>query len=103
MIDKIHTMKRSKLFLIVTTIILTVIGVAAAKRFTGTTRYYLTSHGAFCVPDPAILCRFYVHGSFICRTNLSGPSRPLFTVGPSGVIGSSNRCTNILFYSSTGE
>ena len=96
-------MKRSKIFLGLTTAILAVVGVAAAKRFNGTVRYYLTSAEAYCKASPAELCKFVSGGSFICHTTVSGTSVQLFTKGPAGVVGATNKCSTLLSYNESGE
>jgi len=85
-----------------TTAILAVVGLAATKRFAGTIRYYITSKGLYCAADPGIQCVYIYNGINTCQTSLS--SRPtLYTIGPSGIKGTTSKCTNALTYDATGE
>ena len=95
-------MKRSKIFLGLTTAILSVIGVAAAKRFAGTTRFYVTTNEGYCASRSSILCIFKSDGSHVGVTVISGTIFPLFTKGPAGVL-TANNCRNLLRYDQTGE
>jgi len=94
-------MKRSNIFLGVITAILSVVGVAAAKRFTGTVRYYVTTGNKYCVATSPEFCVKEPSALHTCQTRSSGSTFILWTQGPAGVIGTSSKCTVALIYNST--
>jgi len=96
-------MKRSKIFLSVTTVILAAVGISAVKRFSGTTRYYLTTAAKYCGCSSPELCIRNLNALHTCQTVINGTAYVLFTKGPCGVIGTTNKCTNALKYDTTGE
>ena len=95
-------MKRSKIFLGITTAVLGVAGVAAAKHYGPTkTRFYVTSGQNFC---KAISSLCTSGGSTACQYTVGSGSTAhqyiVFTKGPEGSYSSSNpqNCLNQLFY-----
>jgi hypothetical protein len=98
-------MKRSKIFLGLTTAVLAVAGVAAAKRFTPTTRFYITSNQTWCTQFTSD-CNFTNNSSDpICLTPATG-AYPLYTKGPVGAItdvDSRTKCLQSLYYDKTGQ
>jgi len=85
-------MKRSKIFLGVTTALLAVAGVTAAKHYIpGTTRLYLTFNKTACLETTGITCS--QGGTTRCVSTLitsGNHSVPLFTDGPAGRYTSTN-------------
>jgi len=75
-------MKRSRIFLGLTTAFLAIAGVVAAKatHFDGIRRLYITSNGA-CVLQPAVQapCICVPDGVYYCVTALSGNPYFLYT------------------------
>jgi len=100
-------MKRSKIFLGATTAILAVVGVAAAKRFAGTTRFYITSGGKYCKSQSNLQCVKSANTlDPICTTTIGDPGTTfnLYTKGPAGVIvfnPTKDRCLIPLTYNTT--
>jgi len=83
-------MKRSKIFLGVTTCLLAVAGVAAANRFTAISRWYVTdgTEAGHCVATPStILCVQDNTGTTTCTVNVSGTHFKVYTTGSAGVPG----------------
>jgi len=92
-------MKRSRLFLGVSTALLAVAGVAAAKHYTGSrTAFYITTGGNFCKQVNSIPCT--EGGLVACTYTVSSTGYILFTKGPEGQK-TGTRCTSQLFYSGT--
>jgi len=100
---KPKNMKRSKLFLAISSTILGVVGIAATKHFSGTTRYYLTTGKKYCACPDNELCKLNPIAVNICQTNIGPTIYSLYTRGPCGVIHSQSQCTGVLKYSATGE
>ena len=101
-------MKRSKIFLGLTTAVLAVVGVAAAKKHTNTTRFYVTTGGTWCTSKtsicvkttaPANQCFF----TFDPGGGQAGTQYSLYTKGPVGSFPSGSACTNALLYTTTGQ
>jgi len=96
-------MKRSRIFLGATTCLLAIAGVAAAKRFSGTVRYYITLSGnsAHCKATPALTCRcdgFSVQCTFaFITTHLSHTTT--WHVGEY----TKSDCTHACMYSTVGD
>jgi hypothetical protein len=93
-------MKRSKVFLGLTTGVLAIAGVTAAKHYGPTrTRFYVTTLGTYCKDVPS-LCTKAVGGIQCYFTVGSGSDvkrYPLYTIGPSGVWSSTNCKTPLLY------
>jgi len=94
-------MKRSKIFLGITTALLAVAGVTAAKHYgPSKTRFYVTIGGNFCKAQD-VLCTS--GGTKQCVYTVSDglggtTKRNLYTKGAEGVFPSGVRCTSPLKY-----
>jgi len=81
-------MKRSRIFLGLTTACLAIAGVVAAKasHFNGVHRWYITSQAGACVLQPGIApCVYNADGAKTCVTTLSGTPFTLYTINSLGV------------------
>jgi len=92
-------MKRSKIFLGITTGILAVAGVTAAKHYgTSVTRFYLTNGGNYCLSRSETCIK---QGTVACDYITTGGTHfTQFTQGPVGPTNGSN-CTQQLFWDGT--
>src|SRR5438309_161147 len=77
-------MKRSKIFLGVTTALLAVAGIAAAKHSTGTVvAYYVTHAKTWCFATTPLPCT--LSGTQLCKyTTANSTQVNTFTLGPAG-------------------
>jgi len=94
-------MKRSKTFLGITTAILTVAGVTAAKHYGPyKPRLYITADGHACLPTLALTCT--QGGVLQCIASTSGGTLfNVYTDGPPGVK-TINNCKHELKYHNEG-
>jgi len=88
-------MKRSKIFLGVTTCLLAIAGVAAAKRYSAVQRWYITA-GNHCVRTGQINCLYDQSGKGQCT--FSGSNLTVYT---SGSVGVAANCVTPLTYTTT--
>jgi len=87
-------MKRSKIFLGVTTALLAVAGVTAAKHYgSSVQRYYITHDQLHCLAQNATCTKGATTVCTFTTTNGSTPS--LYTIGPAGPK-SGTACTSLL-------
>ena len=89
-------MKRSKIFLGITTAILAVAGVTAAKHYgPSISRFYVTSAGNYCKAQVSV-CTKVNGGSNPCNFSIL---QPFYTKGPEGLVSvNPSACTSQLFY-----
>jgi len=91
-------MKRSKIFLGLTTAILAVVGVAAAKRYTQTVRFYITSNSTWCTQVASPCIKSSDPSAVQCNYTPCLVSFPLYTQGNSGTLPDATRCKSALKY-----
>jgi hypothetical protein len=97
-------MKRSKIFLGVTTCLLAVAGIAAAKRFgPSRTRFYITlGFSSRCISTPALVCMpTTIFPSFQCTVSFvtNGIGIP---ITHSRAVYTDNNCITLLKYQQEG-
>jgi type 1 fimbria pilin len=91
-------MNRSKIFLGVTTCLLAVAGVAAAKRFgSSITRWYVTAN-SHCVVSPAITCTQFNGKPQTCTVALGSNPTKHFKIYTQGTVGQASNCLNYFTY-----
>jgi len=91
-------MKRSKIFLGVTTCLLAVAGVAAAKRFsTSITRWYVTANN-HCIVSPSITCTQFNSAANTCTVALGTNPVKHFKIYTQGTVGPKANCLNEFKY-----
>jgi len=93
-------MKRSKIFLGLTTAILAVVGVTAAKSKSAKTRFYYTlTNKSWCIAYGTAPCLTSATSSNLCTVSVGFPAQHVlvFSDGPSVVNGAKN-CTNPIKY-----
>jgi hypothetical protein len=89
-------MNRSEIPLSVTTILLSIVGITAAKRFgVSITRWYVT-HGNHCVVLPTITCIYKPNATrvYTVRLFVSG-NEVHYNVYTKGAVGAKNNCDNV--------
>jgi|GEM_PF-2412972 len=95
-------MKHSKIFLGVTTCLLAIAGVVAAKRFgPNITRWYCTDFNMVrhCVVSPIITCTQFNSATNTCTVALGTPKRH-FKIYTQGAVGPCANCLNEFKYTS---
>jgi len=93
-------MKRSKIYLGITTALLAVAGVAVAKHSRPSfTAYYVTHDQGFCLSASSTCTS---SGTVQCTFNTGSHSVKLFTEGPVGAF-TGNACTVLLKHKVNGE
>ena len=97
-------MKRSKIFLGVTTALLAIAGVAAAKHYSGSRTAYFVTHGQTWCTSVLIGCT--QTGTTDCQYTTTGPLQKkvtLYTLGPVGTYSTTNpaNCINKVTYIGT--
>jgi hypothetical protein len=92
-------MQRSKIFLGVTTCLLTIASVAAAKRFGASiTRWYVTANN-HCVVSPSITCTQLNGSTNTCTVAfIKTPITQHFKIYTQGSVGPANNCLNEFKY-----
>jgi len=91
-------MKRSKVFLGVTTALLAVAGVTAARHYgPSVQRYYITHAGTHCLAQYANCTKGTVTVCTFTTINLSTPT--LYSIGPAGPK-TGTACTSLLKFDS---